>query len=133
LQQQRDWFDVTLSSIGDAVIATDTNGMVTFINPMAEKLTGWAAAEAIGTPVQDVLRLIHEQSREPMETPVPVVLQEQAAIALSNHTVLIARHGGEIAIADSAAPILDRHGVPHGVVLTFRDVTENQRLETELR
>ena len=133
LQAQRDWFDGTLSSIGDGVIATDVHGAIRFLNPVAEVLTGWSAAEAQGQPVTEVFRIVSEYTRQPVvDDPVSRVLQEGRAIGLTNHTLLLTRHGTEIPIADSAAPIRDRHGNLHGVVLVFRDGTAMRQLEIQL-
>ncbi|HEU0199333.1 MAG TPA: response regulator [Burkholderiaceae bacterium] len=119
----------TLQSIGDAVLATDVAGRVTRMNPVAERLTGWTADEATGRAVSEVFRIINEQTRQPARVPVATVLATGAVQGLANHTVLIARDGTERAIADSAAPIRgpDNHVV--GVVLVFRDVTEERRVE----
>jgi PAS domain S-box-containing protein len=132
LRRQHDWLDVTLASIGDGVIATDPRGLITFINPVAAELTGWLGDEALGHPFGEVLRLLSEQTRQPVETPVAHVLREGVVVGLANHTVLVRRDGREIAIADSAAPIRDRAGALHGVVMVFRDVSEQQRLADEL-
>ena len=110
LRQQREWLRVTLSSIGDAVLATDTAGQITFLNPVAEALTGWEQKEALGQPVQSVFRTINEETRAPGEDIVSRVLRERRAIALANHTALVARDGREVAIEDSAAPDQRRHG-----------------------
>jgi PAS domain S-box-containing protein len=133
LQAQSDWFDGTLSSIGDGVIATDVHGAVMFLNPVAEVLTGWSAAEARGRPVTEVFRIVNEHTRQPVaDDPVSRVLREGRAIGLANHTLLLTRQGTEIPIADSAAPIRDRHGTLHGVVLVFRDGTAMRQLEAQL-
>jgi PAS domain S-box-containing protein len=133
MHAQRDWFDGTLSSIGDGVIATDVHGTVIFLNPVAEVLTGWAHTEAQGRPITEVFRIINEQTRQPVaDDPVRRVLREGRALGLANHTLLITRYGAEIPIADSAAPIRDRHGVLHGVVLVFRDGTAIRQLEAQL-
>jgi PAS domain S-box-containing protein len=133
LQAQRDWFNGTLSSIGDGVIATDVHGLVIFLNPVAEVLTGWSQREAQGRPLAEVFRIVNEHTRHPVvDDPVSRVLREGRAIGLANHTILITRHGTEIPIADSAAPIRDHHGVLHGVVLVFRDGTAIRQLEEQL-
>src|SRR5262249_18281191 len=105
LQQERDRLQVTLASIGDAVIATDAQGMITFLNPVAEALTGWSAAEAHGRPLPDVFPIVHEQTHHPVANPVATVLQEGRIIGLANHTVLMARDGRAVPIDDSGAPI----------------------------
>ncbi len=133
LTQQREWLRVTLSSIGDAVITTDTQGRVTFLNPVAEALTGWSEADARGQQLELVFPICNEQTRRPVENPVARVLRENRAVGLANHTVLLARDGIEKPIDDSAAPIQGEDGVTLGVVLVFRDVTEQRRAEHELR
>ena len=132
LRRSEENLAVTLGSIGDAVMATDTAGCVTRLNPVAERLTGWAETEARGRPVAEVFRIIHEETRAPAPIPVDEVLATGEIKGLSNHTALIARDGTERAIADSAAPIRDRDGRVLGVVLVFRDVTETRRVQQEL-
>jgi PAS domain S-box-containing protein len=122
-----------LASIGDAVIATDVRGLVTFANPVARDLTGWDPEEAAGKPLEQVFRIVSEETREPVDSPVARVLRDGAVVGLANHTLLIARDGSERAIADSAAPIRDEVGNIGGVVLAFRDVTEHRRWEAALR
>ena len=132
LRQQREWLRVTLTSIGDAVIAGDTNGRITFLNPAAESLTGWNSEEALGQPIQQVFQIIHEQTRAPAEDLVTRVLQENRVISLANHTALVRKDGREVAIEDSAAPIRDPAGRVAGVVLVFHDVTEKRRVQAAL-
>ena len=126
LIEQSQLLEVTLSSIGDAVIATDTQARITFINPVAEKLTGWKRADAHSKPLDEVFRIINELTRQPVETPCDAVLRDGAIVGLANHTVLIAKDGRETPIDDSAAPIRDRDGVVFGVVLVFRDASEQR-------
>jgi PAS domain S-box-containing protein len=133
LQKQRKWLQVTLASIGDGVIATDTESKIAFLNPVAATLTGWLIEEALGRPVQDLFRIINEKTREPAEDIVRRVLREGGNLALANHTALIARDGREIPIEDSAAPIKDDTGEIIGVVLVFHDVTEKRRDREALR
>ena len=133
VQQHRDLLQVTLAGIGDAVISTDAAGQITFINPVAEKLTGWRSAEALGLPLEKVFAIINEQSRQAVETPVAHVLREGKIIGLANHTVLIAKDRTELVIEDSAAPIKDRQGKIVGVVLVFRDATEKRNSERQLQ
>ena len=111
----------TLRSIGDAVLATDTAGLITRMNPVAEQLTGWRRSDALGRPIGEVFNIIHEHTREPAEVPVTRVLNSGSVQMLAEHTVLIARDGKEWPIADSAAPIRDESGGVTGVVLVFRD------------
>ncbi len=132
VRQQREWLRVTLTSIGDAVITCDTEVRITFLNPVAEAVTGWPMAEALGLPMPTVLRLINEQTREPYEPPCARVLKEGRPSALANHTALIARDGREVPIEDSAAPILDASGKVTGAVLVFHDVTEKRRAQEAL-
>jgi PAS domain S-box-containing protein len=132
--EEREWLRVTLYSIGDGVIATDAEGRVTLLNPIAEALTGWSEQEgAGGTPLTTVFNIINEQSRQPVENPAIRALREGRIVGLANHTVLIAKNGTERPIADSAAPIRHRDGSVAGVVLVFRDVTEQRRMEAALR
>lgn len=129
LRQSREWLRVTLSSIGDAVIATDAAGNITFLNPMAEALTGWGADLAFKRPVREVFRIVNEKSRRPAEDIVGRVLREGSVVNLANHTALITRNGHEVPIEDSAAPIKDSTGNIIGVVLVFHDVTEKRRMQ----
>jgi PAS domain S-box-containing protein len=107
LAAQQAWFRITLSSIGDAVIAADPHGRVTFVNATAERLTGWPETEAVGRPLHDVFNIINEKTRQPVENPATLVMKLGQVVGLANHTVLIARDGTERPIADSAAPIRD--------------------------
>jgi PAS domain S-box-containing protein len=129
LATQQAWFRVTLASIGDAVIASDPNGRVTFMNTTAERLTGWTQRDAQDRPLQQVFKVINEKSREPIDNPALLVMRLGTVVGLANHTVLVARDGTERPIADSAAPIRDRAGKVLGVVLVFRDVTDERRAE----
>ena len=133
VRAQQEWLRVTLSSIGDAVIATDTRGRVTFMNGIAQQLTGWTEEDAEGKPLVSVFQILNEQTRQPVESPVEMVLRDGVVVGLGNHTVLIAKGGEERPIDDSAAPIKDAAGKIIGVVLTFRDVTEQRRAEREIR
>lgn len=132
-RQQREVLRVTLTSIGDAVLATDIAGKITFINPVAAKLTGWTESEALGQPIRDVFRIINEQTRENAEDIVGRVLKQGRILTLANHTALCTREGREIPIEDSAAPIRDSAGKTTGVVLVFHDVTERRRAQDALR
>jgi PAS domain S-box-containing protein len=133
IRAQREWFRVTLTSIGDAVIATDAAGRVTFLNPVAESLTGWKAEEASGQPVQCVFRIVNEQTGDALEEPVARVLRERRAVELANHAALLTRDGRTVPVEDSAAPILDATGQVIGVVLVFHGVAEKRRAEEEMR
>ena len=132
LRQQREWLRVTLSSIGDAVIATDAEGRLTFLNPVAESLTGWRTEEAFGQPVRSVFRVVNEQTGQPLEEPVTSVLSSGRAVALANHAALVGKDGQKVPIEDSASPILDAAGQMIGAVLVFHDVTEKRRSEEAL-
>jgi PAS domain S-box-containing protein len=122
---------VTVHSIGDAVIATDTRGHVTSLNAVAESLTGWTHAEAVGQPLNTVFRIVNEDTRQPVENPAAKALLEGTIVGLANHTVLIRRDGVEYPIDDSAAPIRDAQGQVSGCVLVFRDVTLQRQLDRE--
>jgi PAS domain S-box-containing protein len=128
----RDLLHTTLSSIGDAVVATDAAGRVTFMNGVAENLTGWTQAEAEGQPLQNVLAIVNEETRQPVESPVDKALREGAVVGMANRTLLISRDGAERPIDDSAAPIRDPRGKIIGVVLVFRDVTVRRESEEQL-
>ncbi len=132
LEQQSEWLRITLSSIGDAVISTDAAGNVTFLNGVAESLTGWSQAEAVGRPLPDVFNIVNERSRQPVENPALRALREGSIVGLANHTILIARDGTERAIDDRAAPMRDGSGATVGAVLVFRDVTERKRTQDVL-
>jgi PAS domain S-box-containing protein len=132
LQFQPEWCRVTLASIGDAVITTDTAGRVTFLNPVAEALTGWTLPEAQGQALETVFRIVNEESRRTVENPATRALREGVIVGLANHTLLIARDGTERSIDDSAAPIQDDQGTVAGVVLVFRDISDRRRLEREI-
>jgi PAS domain S-box-containing protein len=129
----RRWAEVTLASIGDAVLCTDGAGRITFVNYVAELLTGWPSQEALGRPVGDVFRIINEHTRAVVENPVAKVLASGVIAGLANHTLLIARDGREIPIDDSGAPITSEDGSVSGVVLVFRDMTERREAERRLR
>ena len=131
LYAQRDWLLVTLSSIGDAVITTDSEARVTFLNPVAESLTG-CTQDAVGQPLDSVIRIINEESRKPVEIPTVEALREYRTVKLASHSLLIARDGTERSISDSAAPITNDKGEVAGVVLVFRDITERRKTERAL-
>jgi PAS domain S-box-containing protein len=128
-QATRAFLETTLASIGDAVIATDTAGRIVLANKVAQSALRWPAAEMAGKPLDEVFRIINEDSRAPVESPVAKVLREGTVVGLANHTLLIARDGTEIPIDDSGAPIRDTAGTVHGTVLVFRDVTARRRAE----
>jgi PAS domain S-box-containing protein len=130
---QREWLGRTLESIGDAVIATDSEGRVVFLNPVAEHLTGWAADDARGRGCDEIFRIVNENTRESVESPVSRVLRLGTVVGLANSTVLVARDGTERPIDDSGAPIRGSDGQISGVVLVFRDVSERRRAEADRR
>jgi len=133
LRESEQRYATTLASIGDAVIATDVEGSITFMNAVAEELTGWSLAEAATQPVPQVFRIINEQTRQAVEDPVSRVLSHGMIVSLANHTLLIRKDGTEIPIDDSGAPIRDGDGKTMGVVLVFRDITERKQAEDALR
>ncbi|RJO66514.1 MAG: PAS domain S-box protein [Myxococcales bacterium] len=122
----------TLSSIGDGVISTDAQGRVDFMNPVAERLTGWTEAEAQGSPLNEVFRIINEETRAVVENPFAQALREGVVVGIANHTVLIAKDGAEHPIADSAAPIRNGKDEIIGVVLAFRDQTAERAAQRTL-
>src|SRR6266566_2973307 len=130
---QREWSHTILHSIGDAVIATDAEGAITFMNPVAENLTGWTLREAKATALIKVFRIVNEQTRETVENPVEKVRRLDRVVGLANHTILISKSGQEFAIDDSGSPIRATNGNIAGIVLVFRDVTQQRGLEAALR
>jgi PAS domain S-box-containing protein len=130
--QGREVLRVTLQSIGDAVITTDTSARIASMNTVAETLTGWRSEEAAGRPLDEVFRIVNETTRAPAENPATRALREGSVVGLANHTMLIRRDGSECAIDDSSAPIRDEAGQVAGCVLIFRDVTAQRRLEHDL-
>jgi len=133
LREREEQLAVTLNSIGDAVITTDAEARVTRLNPVAEQLTGWLQADAAGRPVQEIFRIINQESREPATIPVMDTLAHGTVQGLANHTLLLGRDGSERAIADSCAPIRNRDGEVVGAVLVFRDVSEEYAAQQTLR
>jgi PAS domain S-box-containing protein len=133
LQVSEEKLAVTLNSIGDAVMTTDEQGRVTLLNPLAEQLTGWTLAEALGKPVDAIFHIISQDTRQPSVIPVIETLAHGTVHGLANHTILIARNGSECAIADSCAPIRGRDGQVVGAVLVFRDVSSEDATRLALR
>ncbi len=133
LKDSEQRYSTTLSSIGDAVIATDVKGHITFMNPVAEKLTGWSMNEAISKPSREIFNIVNEKSRAEVGSPVEKVLRQGIIVGLANHTILIRKDGTEVPIDDSGAPIMDKDGKISGVVLVFRDITERKKAEKALR
>ncbi|TLD69384.1 response regulator [Phragmitibacter flavus] len=131
--QQKEILAVALTSIGDGVIMTDQHAKITLMNKVAETLTGWTSAEAMGRDCREVYHIISEESRTAVENPVHQVLHSRQIIGPTDPTLLIRRDGTELPVDDSGAPIRDQHGNLHGVVLVFRDFTQHRQLETSLR
>ncbi len=132
LFHEKERAQVTLQSIGDAVMTTDADGLIIYMNPIAEQITGWGNTEAQGRPLLQVFNAIHETTRQTVECPAAVCLREQRNVALSQHTVLLRRDGAEFAIEDSAAPIRDRNGDIIGAVLVFHDVSHARVLANQI-
>lgn len=130
-KQQQNYF-TTLKSIGDAVISTNKAGKVEYLNPVAELLTGWTIKEAEGKNLKKVFNIINEETRQIVESPVQKVLREGIVVGLANHTLLISKNGNEIPIADSGAPIKNEKGEITGVVLVFRDQTEERKYQDKI-
>jgi PAS domain S-box-containing protein len=130
-EERREWLRVTLASIGDAVIATDSEGNVAFLNGVAESLTGWQLAAAQGKPIETVFDIVNERSGECVVCPIRDVLRDGRTVELSNHTALRSADGKTTGIEDSAAPIKDAAGNVIGAVMVFRDVTEKRRVDAE--
>ena len=130
--EERELLQVTLASIGDAVVATDMEGRVTFMNPVAEAHMGVIEAGCLGRPLEEVFVIVNEDTRQPVENPVAKVMRTGTIVGLANHTVLIRPDGSELPIDDSAAPIRDASGVPRGVILVFHEISESRQLQRQL-
>lgn len=133
LEEQKEWFRVTLASIGDGVIVTDREGSVVFMNEESERLTGWTSVEALLKPLPTVFKIVNEETRATVEDPVAKVFRNKKVVGLANHTVLISRLGEEWPIEDSAAPILNAKGEVLGVVLVFHDALEARNTQKALK
>jgi PAS domain S-box-containing protein len=131
LRRGREMLEVTLRSIGDAVIVTDAAGRVTFLNPVAEQVTGWSLTEARDQPFEAIFRIFNEHTGAPVEQPVAKVLETGGIVGLANHTILVTRDGRRVPIDDSGAPVRLANGEIVGIVVVFRDVTEHKRAERE--
>lgn len=129
--QRQEIFRVTLRSIGDAVITTDIDGRITYINGIGESLTGWSHADALGQPLDRVFNIVNEVTRQPVENPATRALRQGVVVGLANHTILIKKDGAECPIDDSAAPIRNEEGHVSGCVLIFRDVTAQRLAERD--
>ena len=133
LEEQHELLRVTLHSIGDAVMTTDASGIVQWLNPVAERMTGWSADEAKGQPSRTVFNIVHEETRQTAPDPVMACLDTSEVVGLDHDTMLLARDGSEYSIEDSAAPIRNSDGETLGAVLVFHDVSEQRRLSREMR
>jgi diguanylate cyclase (GGDEF)-like protein/PAS domain S-box-containing protein len=129
VEQQR--ADLTLNSIGDAVLSTAISGNVTYLNPVAERMTGWPRQEAVGQPLTEVLRIIDATTREPAPNPMEQAIEHDRTVGLTPNCLLISRAGAETAIEDSASPIHDQGGVVIGAVMVFRDVSEARAMSRQ--
>ncbi|MEO5687851.1 MAG: EAL domain-containing protein [Burkholderiaceae bacterium] len=132
VSDQHQLLKVTLRSIGDAVITTDARGQVTWLNPVAERMTGWLCEEAIGMSLEQVFHILHEETRLPSRLPIAICIAENAVVGLQDRTILVSRDGREFGIEDSASPIRDDNGELRGAVLVFHDVTEQRRMSGEM-
>jgi PAS domain S-box-containing protein len=133
LKESERWLGTILKSVGDGVIVTDSESRVTFMNPVAEYLTGWALKDAFGKVLDKIFNVVHEDTREFIENPVTRVLQDNVIVGQANHTILISKDGHEISIDSNAAPIRDEQGTVIGVVLVFHDITERKIAESALK
>jgi PAS domain S-box-containing protein len=131
LKESEKWLSTTLESIGDAVIATDENGCVKFMNPVAMVITGWNETEALGKNLKEIYNIIQEGSEASIDDPVKEVIQKNQIIELNQPTILITKSGNKVPIDDSSAPIRDSNGNIIGVALVFRDITERRKAEKE--
>ncbi|WP_108958869.1 PAS domain S-box protein [Leptospira ellinghausenii] len=131
-KSKKEHLETVLHSIGDGVIATDQDGKVIRINPVAEKLTGWSHEDGLGHEINEVFNIINVKTRQKVENPVEIVLKTNSVVALANHTVLIAKNGSEFQISDSGSPIKDLNGDTKGVVLVFRDITAEYNVQSQI-
>jgi diguanylate cyclase (GGDEF)-like protein/PAS domain S-box-containing protein len=132
LSREKERAQVTLASIGDGVVRTDAEGAIDYLNPMAERLTGWRAEAAIGRTVAEVFRVVDEITRQPLADPVARCLEEKRVVESPGHALLLSLDGKEYSVRDSVAPIYDRAGAALGAVLVFKDVTELRGMEREM-
>lgn len=132
LREERERAEITLASIGDGVIRTDAEGRVDYLNPVAERLTGWSASEAVGKPLEEIFQIVDELTRKPLENPVDLCFRKGRVIELADPALLLRRDGQDFAIRDTVSPMLDDRGKPTGAVLVFKDVTELRGMEREM-
>ena len=132
LAEQHELLRVTLQSIGDAVITTDTEGNITWLNPVAERMTGWLASEAMGRPLDQVFHIVDNTTKTPAENPILACIKHDKVMGLAANTLLISRNGEEFGVQDSASPIRNDQGEMLGAVLVFHDVTEQRRITGEM-
>ncbi len=132
LAEEKERLAVTLQSIGDGVITTDTGGNVLLMNPIAEALTGWELRDASGRPLSEIFQIVNANTSEPVENPVAKVIESGQIVGLGNHALLISKTGDQYHVADSGSPIRDSEGCIIGIVLVFRDVTEEYRIREQL-
>ena len=131
LKENEKWLSTTLESIGDAVITTDENGCITFMNPIAQKITEWKQEEALGKPLESIFKTINEETGTPIESPVTEVLQNGFITSMKDHTTLITKNGSYLPIDDTIAPIKDDKKNINGIVLIFQDITQRKNAEKE--
>jgi diguanylate cyclase (GGDEF)-like protein/PAS domain S-box-containing protein len=132
LAKSREELRATLVSVGDGVITTDGKGLITFLNPVAEKLTGWSLGDALEQPVEQVFKIVNEYSREEIVSPVRTVFEKDAIVELANHTLLLSKDGTERPVEDTAAPIKDASGLTMGCVLVFRDFSDRKEKQRRI-
>ncbi|HEY9888828.1 MAG TPA: EAL domain-containing protein [Candidatus Obscuribacterales bacterium] len=132
LKENQQWLLAVLNSISEGVAATDAQGVIKFMNPIAEVLTGWSQAEAIGQPPDNIFHFRHELTGDPIENPITRAIREDQAVYLPDHTLLLSKTGQETPIADSASPIRHRRGASQGAVIVFRDITEQRLMQSQL-
>ena len=129
---EKEWLKVTLDSIGDAVIATDLDGKISFMNPIAERMTGWLAREVLGRPIEEIMQLRDAHTLEPHWNPIYFALKEQRVVAMALNCQLVSRSGQLFQVEDSAAPIIDSNGQCLGSIVVFHDVSESMALALKM-
>lgn len=131
LRANEKWLSTTLESIGEAVITTDENGYITFMNPTAQKITGWNQEGAIGNPLENIFRILDGKTEEPVDLSIDTILKKDSVTSINDNMLLITKYGTKIPIRNTNAPIKEDKNIKTGVVLVFQDITQQKRAEKE--
>ncbi|MEN4029818.1 MAG: methanogen output domain 1-containing protein [Methanobacterium sp.] len=131
LRANEKWLSTTLESIGEAVITTDEKGYITFMNPMAQKITGWSQEEATGNPLENIFRIIDEKTEEPVDLSIDALLKKNSVTSVNDNILLITKYGTKVPVSNTNAPITDDKNIKTGIVLVFQDITQRKKAEKE--